>query len=150
VHLPIRHNLNLQQIINAEFSPMQQNDRNNPWEATLNQGGMRLVTNYTITRQLRNPAPDILVFQYARADHRHQNGYNNQSIDCQNDLDMSIAFGQRTHYRLVACVNHHNPNPHYTAYVSKDDVWYHCDDSRVSIAASPPLDKATLLVYERF
>ncbi len=123
IHLPICPNLNLQQIINAEFSPKPQNDPNNPWEAALNEGGMRPVTNYTITRQLRNPAPDILVFQYARANHRNQNAYNDQSIDCQTDLDMSIAFGQRKHYRLVASVNHHYPNPHYTAYVNKETLY---------------------------
>ncbi len=149
VHLPILHNLNLQQIIHHEYSPKRQNDPRNQWRFTLIRGGEQLVTVYTISRKLRTPAPDILVFQYARMDHRIQNGYNHQSIDCPSEIDMSIAFGEPQRYRLMASVNHHYPNPHYTAYVKRDNEWYHCNDSVVSVTASPPLDKATLLVFEK-
>jgi hypothetical protein len=147
VHLPVLPNMSLQQISQHEYSPKQQNDPFNGWSVTVNQKEIGYYTQYTITRQLRDPAPELLVFQYQRMERQ---AYNEQKIECHPDqlLHMNPA-GLSAKYRLVACINHHHPFAHYTADICKNNEWFHCSDRVVSKIPKPALKKATLLVYEK-
>lgn len=116
--------------------------------------------------------PKILNIQYRRWDILNNNRkiYNSVAFPVENlnlskYLSTDAPKNQETIYDLAAIVMHHYEGAHYSAYIKKNNHWYHCDDSTVTPVSidnirniAHPIDEATklhqnptpyLLFYER-
>ncbi|MEI8366013.1 MAG: ubiquitin carboxyl-terminal hydrolase family protein [Parachlamydiaceae bacterium] len=143
LHLPLKKNLtSLQELINDYFSVNLIEDEQNPWRPEGADGESLFLTKYQESFRVLGKPKDMLPIQIGRFGYGEDSGaYRDATaleIPENNIVDFSKAYGRkpgRLMYRLKSFVCHHGSTPHsghYTAYVQRGGIWYHCNDECIT------------------
>lgn len=135
--------VDLQMLVDNEFSQEEIRDEKNPWKATDEHGNEIVVTKYRAITKLADPLPEMLVVQLKRFMWDGALQPDLTTVPFEHPLKIGSA-----RYKLSGCIQFNPVLQHYSAEVLKNNDWYLCDDTHVEKIAKPSPEKAYILFLQ--